>query len=429
VLAWIAAIAATLPAKSVVSASGVSSMRFGVILGCLLILYAPAWIFFETTLRNNLRVEGLFCRFGICDTEQSAQGGEPGTATEAELLEALRRDAAAPSRWCDLGEVRLRGGQVDEAKYCFATGLALGPYIPPILMRAATFYDTVHERGQALRQTSRILEKTDRYDDLIFQWYAQKKIPLQDVLKYGLPDTRSAKAYLRNLYLGAANRMPEADEVWKWALPRGYVDPRLAREYVAFLFNGHHYEAAAKSWALYLDHAPPGNQRAGYLTSDWMYNGDFESEPSDASFDWRIDTRPGVTATWDANVSHTGKHSLRIRFDGKENIAFNQISETAFVTPGRYRFEAYLRTEAITTDQGIGFHLVGSPGRVDINTERLVGTNDWKKIEQTVTVSRDMDLLQVQVVRQPSLKFDNQISGTAWIDSVRLVKIDVQYRH
>jgi hypothetical protein len=29
----------------------------------------------------------------------------------------------------------------------------------------------------------------------------------------------------------------------------------------------------------------------------------------------------------------------------------------------------------------------------------------------------------VQVVRQPSLKFDNQISGTVWIDSVKLTSI------
>ena len=61
---------------------------------------------------------------------------------------------------------------------------------------------------------------------------------------------------------------------------------------------------------------------------------------------------------------------------------------------------------------------------MDVNTERLVGTNDWKKVEQTITVPRDMELLHVQVVRQPSLKFDNQINGTAWIDSVRLVKLN-----
>jgi hypothetical protein len=244
-------------------------------------------------------------------------------------------------------------------------------------------------------------------------------------LSYGLPDNRSAKAYLRSLYLSSADRTRQADQVWSWAVGRGYVDDALARDYVAFLFKAGHYEAAARSWALYL-----GDQRGAYLNSDWLYNGDFESEPSGSSFDWRIDTRPGVGAAWDASVSHSGRHSLRIRFEGKENLAFNQIWQTAFVPQGRYRFEAYVRTEAITTDQGVGFHLAGTggSGRLDVNTDRLVGTNDWKKIEKIVTVPRNVDLLVVQVVRQPSVKFDNQISGTVWIDSVKLIRLDPQLR-
>ena len=431
VLAWIAGIAASLPVKSPALRSGVSSRRIGIILGCLLVLYAPAWIFFETTVRNDPRVEGMFCRLGICDTETVPPNGITPTASEAELLEALRRDAAAPNRWCDLGEAKMKAGRVDEAKYCFATGISLGPYIPSILMRAATFYDTVHDNEQALKQTSRILEKTESYDDLIFTWYTQKKVPIQEILSHGLPDARSAKAFLRLLWMSAVDRTRDADQVWRWALPHGYVDDKLARDYVEFLFSGYRYKAAAESWALYVERRPAvrqAGQPGRYLDTDWLYNGDFETEPSGSSFDWRIDTRPGVGTAWDANVAHTGKHSLRIRFDGKENIAFNQVSETAFVTPGRYRFEAFIRTEAITTDQGIGFHLIGDrngPGRVDVNTERLVGTNDWKKVEQTITVPRDMELLHVQVVRQPSLKFDNQINGTAWIDSVRLVKLNL----
>lgn len=420
VVVWIAATVTILPAKSASAALGTSPKNFGITLACLLVLYAPAWIFFETSRRNDLRVESRFCRFGICYTEQTPPLRESGAISDADLLDALRRDAAAPSRWCDLGEARLKSGNLDEAKYCFATGLSLAPYVPAILMRAARFYDGVHDTGQALRETSRILEKTDAYDVSIFAWYAQNKIPLESLLAQGLPDRRSAQAYLRSLYKSPANRVREANQVWRWSVLRGYVDEQLARDYVSFLFDGHRYEAAAQSWALYL-----GDQRGDYLESDWVYNGAFEHRPSGSAFDWRIETGPGVNIAWDANVAHASQHSLRIRFEGKENIAFNQISQTAFVKPGRYRFEAYIRTEGITTDQGVGFHLTGVTGRrrLDVDTERLVGTNDWKKIERILVVPAGMDLLQVQVVRQPSLKFDNQISGTVWIDSVKLIKI------
>ena len=34
-------------------------------------------------------------------------------------------------------------------------------------------------------------------------------------------------------------------------------------------------------------------------------------------------------------------------------------------------------------------------------------------------------LLQVQVMRQPSMKFDNKSAGTAWIDELRLEPISL----
>jgi hypothetical protein len=72
------------------------------------------------------------------------------------------------------------------------------------------------------------------------------------------------------------------------------------------------------------------------------------------------------------------------------------------VTSGKYRFEAYVRTQAITTDQGIGFHIFdGENGsRRDVKTEQLVGTNAWKKIERAINVPRETRLLELYVIRQ-----------------------------
>jgi hypothetical protein len=135
-----------------------------------------------------------------------------------------------------------------------------------------------------------------------------------------------------------------------------------------------------------------------------------------------------VDVARDGSVAHTGAHSLRIRFDGKENVAYRHIRQTAFVTPGRYRFEAYIRTQEITTDQGIGFHIYDpeSPSRLDITTEQVVGTNDWRKIDQIISVPRETRLLEIQVIRQPTWRTDSRINGVAWIDSVGLLKLDAE---
>jgi hypothetical protein len=41
-----------------------------------------------------------------------------------------------------------------------------------------------------------------------------------------------------------------------------------------------------------------------------------------------------------------------------------------------------------------------------------------------VAVPRETRLLAIEVSRQPSMKFDNQIRGTVWIDSVKLSPLD-----
>jgi hypothetical protein len=90
-----------------------------------------------------------------------------------------------------------------------------------------------------------------------------------------------------------------------------------------------------------------------------------------------------------------------------------------------YRFVAYVRTDHLTTDQGLSFHVFdpASGRRLDVRTEQVNGTNDWTKLEQSFCVGRQTKLIEVQVVRLASWKFDNKISGTAWIDSVSLTKV------
>jgi hypothetical protein len=217
-------------------------------------------------------------------------------------------------------------------------------------------------------------------------------------------------------------RVAEAATVWNWVLAHAYSDGRLARDYVNFLFADQMYETAAQSWERYL-----GDRRDGYLESTWLFNGDFEYEPAGIAFDWQMENlNEDVQVERDESRAHTGKYSLRVRFGGKENVNYTRTWQKAFVKPGNYRFEAFVRTQGITTDRGIGFHIFSEEklNRVDVRTEQLTGTNDWKKMEQVIRVPHDTQLLTIQVIREPSLKFDNQIGGTAWIDTVRLVRLD-----
>jgi ATP-dependent DNA ligase len=47
------------------------------------------------------------------------------------------------------------------------------------------------------------------------------------------------------------------------------------------------------------------------------------------------------------------------------------------------------------------------------------GTKPWTDVEADVVIPSGTRLLQVQAIRQRSLRFDNKIGGTAWIDDLR----------
>jgi hypothetical protein len=97
----------------------------------------------------------------------------------------------------------------------------------------------------------------------------------------------------------------------------------------------------------------------------------------------------------------------------------------AVVEPGMYRFRVLMQTEAVTTDEGVGFRIVDAedPQRLDITTERLAGTQSWREVEQAFRVPERTRLLKIEISRKPSLKLDNKISGTVWVDAAVLERV------
>jgi len=426
VLTWIAGIASALPlpSRSPGADSGTSRMplrKLAIALAALLIVYPAAWIVFLSRFHTDRRAERLFCRVGICDTDAVLAAGQSQNSaapppSAADAREFLRRDPANPHRWADLAESLMAAGQVDSATYCFARALDLGPNIPPVLWRAAVFYAGQGETRKALQNSSRLLRKSTLDDRAVFDWYTDRAFPFEEILQYGIPpDPRPTRFYVR--YLIASGNVAGSVRAWNLALARGFADDELARDFLNFQMQQKAYEQAAGSWAAYL-----GPRRNGYRESNWLYDGDFEAAPSGTPFDWQIDRQPEVDVARDEHVAHSGSRSLRIRFRGGWNLSYANIRQIAVVPPGWYRFEAYVRTEDLTTDQGIGFRIFDAenPKRLDVRTEQLTGTHEWTRIELKFLAPQEARLLQVQVVRPQSGRIDNQIRGTVWIDSVKL---------
>jgi len=126
-----------------------------------------------------------------------------------------------------------------------------------------------------------------------------------------------------------------------------------------------------------------------------------------------------MEASIDSETAHSGKRSLRLRFDRTENLAGFGIYQSVYLKPGRYRLRAWVKAQDIGTDQGIVIQ-VGDVAGGPFGTEPILGTTDWKLVEAGFTVPAGGGLHTVQLGRKTSKKFDDKVSGTLWIDEVSI---------
>ncbi len=336
---------------------------------------------------------------------------------------ALTSDAAFPYRWSDLGQALVDAGRTGEARYCFRRAVELGPESPQIAMRASNFYFLVGSIEDGLSLESKVLERTPAFDQIIFRSWTRMIADTSLMLDKGIgANVRAAGAFF-DFLLAAGNRNDpnrnDLEETWRWIESRGYASPREGREWADWLLRSGAAVEAADVWA---GHVAIDAQ--AYRKTDWIDNGSFERDWVGGGFDWNSVACPGVKASVDAAVAHTGARSLRLDVDSNENLDFHHFFQRTWMLPGRYRLEGWVRTSGFSTDQGIGLSAAQTEGTgAPAFTPAVSGTREWTPVATDLIVAWHPTLVEVRIVRQPSLDFDNHPRGTAWIDDVRVRRL------
>lgn len=339
---------------------------------------------------------------------------------------AVVSDPAFPWRWSDLGDALMAAGRHDEARICFRESLALGPNLPQIALRAANFRFEMGEIQPALALGAGILKQLPEYDDMVFSSYVRMGGDLDGILASGIGNNpRAARTFFRFLMrsggeqrLSATWRWPTWRwPTWRWIDERGYADRPLARAWASWLLERSHAEEAATVWMRH------GASDAGvYRVSNWIDNSGFEEKWTGEGFDWLAEAIPGVKTVWDDQVAHSGRRSLRLDMDAANNLDFHHVSQRVWLDPGRYQVSGWVRTNGLTTDQGVGLRLTGARGDPDVFTPTAEGSREWTRLSAEFTIQAP-ELAKVEIVRRPSDKFDNRPRGTAWIDDVKIERV------
>jgi hypothetical protein len=181
---------------------------------------------------------------------------------------------------------------------------------------------------------------------------------------------------------------------------------------LALLLKHKQYNDAANGWTRYL-----AGRRDSRRKSNYLLNPNFRFPRAESPFDWRISPVAG------ADLSIEGD-SLVIRFNGQENVDFHHVAQQVIVSPGRWRVRALIRTEGLTTDEGIRLHAFDPECavRLDVASDSISGSADVS-LTLDFRVAAPTQLVEVQFARRSSLKYDSKISGRVVVRSVLLERI------
>jgi hypothetical protein len=224
--------------------------------------------------------------------------------------------------------------------------------------------------------------------------------------------------------LAYANQLEPALIVWDRLVS---IQPSLRiTEVMPFdnaLIQRHQFDDALRVWneAVRLSSGLPAGDPPGSA----IWDGGFETDVRGGGLAWIFLPPPrSAKISVDTQEKHSGRASLRLDFDGKRNVRFDAVCINPIVRPSTpYFLSAWIRTQRLTTDQGIRFRLTWFENSHSntMETTDVRGTEPWTEVQIPWTSPADVHQLGVCVVRDTSGKVDSQIQGTAWVDDVSLV--------
>jgi len=337
---------------------------------------------------------------------------------------AIQLNSPSPYYKLDLASALEMSGNDGEADRYFREAKEGYPISAEVYWKYGNFLLRQHQLPQAYAEIHHAVMVDDKLIPLAVSrvWRSNPDVTL--LLDQILPDTAEARSDAMAFF--SDEKDPDgALAVWKRQIAKNAtVDWKMVYRLTDMLVGGERFEDAGGVWrqAVARDQAAAG----GYSGDSLMFDGGFEHETSGGGFGWQQRDVSGAQFDFDSDIKHAGNRSARITFDGSQNLVYQDLFQYVLVSPGvRYHFQGYLRTERISTDSGVRFELIDpiGPGNLNIVTANETGTQPWTLEEANFTANPKTHLVRIRLIRNASERFDNKISGTAWVDDVSLTSV------
>ena len=209
-------------------------------------------------------------------------------------------------------------------------------------------------------------------------------------------------------------RENDAQIAWNKIMSAGIQNEDIRMKYIHFLIS--------KKWVFLA-----AEIRRSHTNIQGLTNPGFEDQITGRGFDWRYTANNKGKWSIRRTLSEAfiGTCSLKIRFEGKENISFGHLYQIVPVDPlTPYRLTYGWRSKNITTDQGPFVDIYGYDCKgVYFKGPMMLDTHPWQEQDMAFTVPQTCHAVVVRVRRRKSHRFDNKISGILWLDDFKLEKM------
>lgn len=325
--------------------------------------------------------------------------------------------------WADLGAAYEWEGRNDDALRAFTRARTLFPNSPEINWQAANFYVRTRKISDALAALQKVLLEDGTKERQIFLLATNATGDNQQILDEMLPPRAPVLLDYLNFQV-ETGRMEAAGSTWARLLELKLpFDLPQSFPYLDALIQHKDVDHLLEAWASLCARFPP-EVCARESNPNLIANGDFAFPPLNGGLDWRVMPVEGASVSQDATNGQDGGKSLRIGFDGTQNLDYGHVLQYVPVTPNTsYTFSAHMRAQGITTDSGPRFEVLDAydPSKLFLSTENVTGNSDWSAHRLEFKTSADTGLVVIKVARPVSHKFDNRLAGTLWISRVTLL--------
>lgn len=354
--------------------------------------------------------------------QYSVNNADPELAIR-EFTQAARLNPYDPQTWLDLGTAFQFQGETEKAEACLRRVDELAPHIPRFQWAIANFYLLHDNVDEAFQHFKMVLEGDQGYEMEIFRTAWKASGDESKILAELVPEGSGPNLDYLNFLL-STHRLEQASAVWdRVAASPGKFDPSWASPYIDALINSDQPAKAYKVWSvLRAKGLIPVTYEA--TSQNLIENGDFENQPMNMGFDWRIAPVSGIYVGLDDSTFHSPAHSLLVQFPGTQNFDYHNIFQYVPVLPGHsYHLQGFMKAQGITTDSGPRLEVrdAYNPSLLDKFTDQLTGNSPaWMPLALDFKTGPKTSLLSINIARLPSQKLDNRIAGKVWVDDISL---------